>query len=83
MNLTTESGDVKAAVKTGSAEYGTAENIKSHGWITGFTPCEDPEYTITVFVENGGSGSTSAGPIFKQIVEYLEESGSFSRPTLA
>lgn len=83
LNLTTESGDVKAAVKTGTAEYGTAENIKSHGWITGFTPCEDPEYTITVFVENGGSGSTSAGPIFKQIVEYLEESGSFSRPTLA
>ena len=83
LGMTDSAGNAKAAVKTGSAEYGTDDSTGSHGWITGFTPCEDPEYTITVFVKNGGSGAQSAGPLFQKIVNYLEESGSYSRPTLA
>ena len=75
-------GEPKAAVKTGTAEYGTQEGM-THGWMTGFTPIDEPEYVITVLVENGISGSKSAGPIYRQILEYLEESGSYSRPTLA
>lgn len=54
----------------------------THGWMTGFTPCDEPEYTITVLVENGTSGALSAGPVFAEIMEYLEESGSYSTPTL-
>lgn len=72
-----------AAVKTGTAEYVGADGIHSHGWITGFTPCVEPEYTITVFVEDGSSGSASAGPVLKKIIEYLQDSGSFSMPTFA
>lgn len=83
LDLKTDTGDVKAAVKTGSAEYGILGENSSHGWITGYTPCDEPEFTITVFVENGGSGSLSAGPLFEKIIKYLEESGSYSRPTLA
>ncbi|MGN0703099.1 MAG: peptidoglycan D,D-transpeptidase FtsI family protein [Lentihominibacter sp.] len=83
LDLKTDTGDVKAAVKTGSAEYGISGENSSHGWITGYTPCDEPEFTITVFVENGGSGSLSAGPLFEKIIKYLEESGSYSRPTLA
>lgn len=83
LDLTDTEGTARAAVKTGSAEYGMPESSSSHGWITGFAPCEEPEYTITVFVEDGGSGAASAGPLFQQIVEYLEESGSYTRPTLA
>lgn len=83
LDLKTDTGDVKAAVKTGSAEYGIFGENSSHGWITGYTPCDEPEFTITVFVENGGSGSLSAGPLFEKIIKYLEESGSYSRPTLA
>lgn len=76
-------GKPRAAVKTGTAEYGAKEDGKTHGWITGYTPCEEPEYTITVLVEGGASGAGSAGPIFVKIVEYLEDSGSYSMPTLA
>jgi len=73
-----------AAVKTGTAEYGTDDGAgRTHAWITGFTPCVEPEYTITVFVEDGVSGSGSAGPVLEKIIRYLEESGSYSRPTLA
>ena len=45
--------------------------------------CDEPEYTITVFVENGDSGAEDSGPLFKEIVEYLERSGSYSMPALA
>ena len=83
LELVKEDGRASAAVKTGTAEYTAADGMHSHGWITGFTPCEDPEYVITVFVEDGGSGASSAGPILKKIIEYLQSSGSYSMPTFA
>ncbi len=72
-----------AAVKTGTAEYGQDGDGRTHAWITGYTPCDEPEYTITVFVEDGVSGSGSAGPVLEKIIRYLEKSGSYSKPTLA
>ena len=83
LDLIDKEGKALAGVKTGTAEYETADGMSSHGWITGFTPCDDPEYVITVFVEDGGSGTGSAGPIFKKIVEYLRKSGAYSMPALA
>lgn len=83
LQLVAEDGEAKAAVKTGTAEYAMEDGMHSHGWITGMTPCEDPEYVIVVFVEDGGSGAASAGPVLKKIIEYLERSGSYSMPTLA
>ena len=83
LQLKDSSGKPKAAVKTGTAEYGEKEDGKTHGWITGYTPCDNPEYVITVFMEGEKSGSSDVGPIYKAIIDYLEESGSYSRPTLA
>lgn len=59
-----------AAVKTGSAQAGLNNEI-IHGWITGYFPKDNPKYVITVFVEEGGSGSTSAGPIFENIAKEI------------
>lgn len=73
-NLT---ADISMAAKTGSAEAAAGGGETVHGWITGFVPAAEPEYTITVFVENGGSGSDSAGPVFEKIAEYLHRTGSF------
>lgn len=71
---------VSMAGKTGSAESYMANREVVHGWMTGFVPAENPEYTITVFVEEGGSGSQSAGPLFAQTAKYLSQSGSFEQP---
>lgn len=73
----------RASVKTGTAEYGEKKKGNTHGWITGFAPCDNPEYTITVFMEDCDSGSSDAGPIYREILEYLEKSGAYSRPALA
>lgn len=80
--LTASDGSPKAAVKTGTAEYTTEEGIMTHSWMTGFSPCEDSEYVITVMVEGGADKTETAGPVFRRIIEYLEESGSYSKPTL-
>lgn len=57
------------ACKTGTSETGL--NDKTHAWLTMFFPINDPEYSITVFLENGGAGSDDAAPIAKKIYQYL------------
>lgn len=56
---------------------GTAENPhgKDHSVFIGFGPKEDPKIAIAVLVENGGYGSTFAGPITSLMIEkYLTDS---------
>ncbi|TAH63666.1 MAG: penicillin-binding protein 2 [Gottschalkiaceae bacterium] len=62
------SGIGGAAGKTGSAE-----NIKekTHAWFSGYFPTDKPKYVITVFIEEGGSGSKIAVPIFEKIVKSI------------
>lgn len=67
--------DVSMAAKTGSAESVQAGSEVVHGWICGYVPAEAPQYAITVFMEDGKSGSGSAGPVFASIAQYLGESG--------
>lgn len=62
-----QSSSYKCAGKTGSAEAGDM----IHGWFTGFFPYDSPEYTITVFCEDGKSGGNSALKVFDQIAEVL------------
>ncbi|MDO4544673.1 MAG: penicillin-binding transpeptidase domain-containing protein [Bacillota bacterium] len=83
LELTGQDDMPEAAVKTGTAEYVQDGEMATHGWITGYTPSEEPEYTITVFMEDGSSGGNGAGGVFEKIVAYLKESGSYSKPTLA
>lgn len=56
------------AGKTGSAEAG---GDIVHGWFTGYFPADHPRYTVTVFIENGKTGSGSALPVFEEIVNWL------------
>ena len=83
LDMTDDSGEPETAVKTGTAQYGSAGSYGTHAWITGFAPCKAPEYTVTVLVEDGKSGSGTAGPVYRQILDYLKSSGSYSKPTLA
>jgi cell division protein FtsI/penicillin-binding protein 2 len=42
-----------------------------HGWFCGYFPYDNPKYAMAVLVENGGSGSRSAVPLFGQIAEEI------------
>ena len=65
LGFSDEDGNAEAAVKTGTAEYGEKENGKTYGWITGYAPCDDPDYVITVFMGGDSSGASDAGPVYK------------------
>ncbi len=48
------------ACKTGTAEMTDTEDF---GWFACYAPYDDPKYVVAVMIEQGGGGSTSAGPI--------------------
>ncbi len=51
---------------------------RSHAWITTYAPYEDPKYIVTVLVEHGGHGGSTAGPITADIYKWLYRQGYFS-----
>lgn len=58
------------AGKTGSAEYDS--NKSSHAWFVGYAPADDPKIVLSILVEDGGTGGSTAVPIAKKMLEtYL------------
>ena len=61
------------AGKTGSAEYevdgntGQEENFSTHSWFVGFSNVEDPDIVVSIIAEDGGTGSSAAVPIAREI----------------
>ena len=44
---------------------------RDHALFVGYAPLEKPKYSICVIVEHGGSGSATAAPIAKDVMEKL------------
>ncbi len=69
------------AGKTGTAEFARDDNkdgqpdrddkgnLPTHAWFTCFAPYVDPEIVVTVFIANGGEGSTVAAPVAAQVLK--------------
>ena len=51
--------------------------LRDHGWLAAFAPVDRPQVVVTVVVEHGGHGSSSAGPIvarmLKRYAQYYPE----------
>ncbi len=62
-------GGIKVACKTGTAEVSADGN--PHAWFTFFAPSEKPQIVATILIEKGGQGSSEAGPIAREIADYL------------
>lgn len=64
--------ELKIAGKTGTAEYPGPKDAKgimpTHGWFTAFAPYDNPEVSVTVFVQRGGGPGTAA-PIAVNILK--------------
>lgn len=66
--------NVRAAGKTSTAQTGQFSPDGTeycHAWMTGFFPVYLPQYAVTVFIENGGSGNETAAPLFREIIEQI------------
>ncbi|PPL19792.1 peptidoglycan D,D-transpeptidase FtsI family protein [Microterricola pindariensis] len=66
---------VSVAGKTGTAENGG--DLPYTLWFTGFAPANDPEFAITVLIEDGGGlgqtgyGNLLAAPVAQQVLEAV------------
>ncbi len=65
---------VLAAAKTSTAQTGRYDENGveyCHAWITGYFPIEEPQYAVTVLVEDGGFGNDAAAPVFREIADRI------------
>lgn len=65
----TTAGGKTSTAQTG--RYDDTGNEYVNAWFTGYFPEMNPEYAVTVMVEDGVSGNLSAGPVFKEIAEKV------------
>ncbi len=47
------------------------ERHRDHALFIAYAPAEDPKIALTVLVENGGSGGSTAAPIARQVLDYF------------
>jgi penicillin-binding protein 2 len=60
---------VSVAGKTGTAEVGGGKQDTT--WFTALVPADNPQYVVTVAVEQGDTGATTSAPIARKIIEDL------------
>jgi penicillin-binding protein 2 len=56
----------EAAGKTGTAQW--RSDKENHAWFTSFAPFNNPEIVVTVLLEEGVEGSSTAVPVAKEIL---------------
>ena len=57
----------KAEIKQEDIDY----KSRDHALFIAFAPYKDPKYAISVVIEHGGSGSSSAAPVAKKIIKKV------------
>ncbi|MAF13321.1 MAG: penicillin-binding protein 2 [Parcubacteria group bacterium] len=62
---------ITVAAKTGTAQWSSTK--EPHAWLTAFAPYDDPQIVVTVLVEEGIGGTTTALPVVRDIVNWWAE----------
>jgi len=44
---------------------------RDHAWFIAFGPYKNPRYAVSILVEHGGSGSSTAAPIAKKLFKFI------------
>jgi penicillin-binding protein 2 len=79
--------EILIGAKTGTAEFWKPDKnlpdggfYDTHAWLSLFSPWDDPEVAVCVFIESGGEGSTNAVPVAdKALRAYYEMTGARPR----
>ena len=50
---------------------------RSHAWLTTYAPYDNPKIVVTMLVEHGGHGGSTAGPMVADIYKWLFKHGYF------
>ncbi len=69
---------VTVAAKTGTAEFGKVNEKgiyeDTHAWVGGFFPYENPKYSFSIFLEDGGM-SSNASAVMKEMITWMVQTG--------
>lgn len=57
-------------------EEAILERQRDHALFVAFAPIDDPQVAVAVIVENGGGGSTVAGPVARQVIDWVLEANA-------
>jgi penicillin-binding protein 2 len=70
-NIVSIGGKTGTAQVIGGAikERDLPDHYKDHAWFVAFAPQNNPEIAVSVFVEHGGHGGSTAAPIAKKVIE--------------
>ena len=68
----------QVAAKTGTAEFGTLNKDGSyehtHAWVGGFFPYDNPKYSYSIFLEDGGE-SINAVRVIREMIQWMVQNG--------
>lgn len=81
-NIAGKTGTAQVFSIAQDAEYDeeiVPENLRDHSLFVAFAPADRPQIALAVIVENGGSGSATAAPIARQLIDSYLQKG----PTVA
>ncbi len=68
----------KKRMKESQMEYYS----RSHAWLTTYAPYENPQYVVSILVEHGGHGGSTAGPIAAEIYKWMYKEGYFKNEVI-
>ena len=66
---------MEQVTETGTAQTGRVDGSGSaelDAWFAGYFPASAPKFAVVVMVEAGRSGSASSAPIFREVVNFLD-----------
>ena len=68
----------QVAAKTGTAEFGALNKDGSyehtHAWVGGFFPYDNPKYSFSIFLEDGGE-SINAVRVMREMIQWMVQNG--------
>jgi len=75
---TSQVASIPQSTKKRLKESQLAYFLRSHAWFTSYAPFDNPKYIVTILVEHGGHGGSTAGPIAADIYKWLDAHGYFT-----
>ncbi len=66
----TGTAQVKSIAQNEEYDENVEKKFRDHSLFIGFAPADDPRIAISVVVEHAGSGSRTAAPIARKLIDY-------------
>lgn len=64
---------IAIAGKTGTSQFDGSNPSRTHAWFTSYAPFDNPKIVLTVLVEAGGEGSSTAVPVARDVYDWYSK----------